>query len=314
MDDVAKWSQKDRDDLFSETSASKNGLNITIIEKDFWVCWVLKRVFSSPTKELPLIFKGGTSLSKAYSAIERFSEDIDLSINRTFFDFQGDKDPTNIDLSRNKRKKLLDEMAEKLANYLEFKLLPELQTIFTSELGEGGWRLEISKDNKENMLFYYPTTNGPAETDEYIKSVILLEFGTRSDHWPSEMASITSYAAEEFSSHFNNPSTNVNVLKGERTFWEKATILHAEFHRTPPKTNANRLQERLDSCGQTALEEQAQDLWARADQLTTQILETPSKTMKGVAVKLRRAEEFGWDELSISFATAALADIERLTA
>lgn len=190
MDDVAKWSQKDRDDLFSETSASKNGLNITIIEKDFWVCWVLKRVFSSPTKELPLIFKGGTSLSKAYSAIERFSEDIDLSINRTFFDFQGDKDPTNIDLSRNKRKKLLDEMAEKLANYLEFKLLPELQTIFTSELGEGGWRLEISKDNKENMLFYYPTTNGPAETDEYIKSVILLEFGTRSDHWPSEMASI----------------------------------------------------------------------------------------------------------------------------
>ena len=76
MDDVARLPAADRNDLFT-ASASKRGLSVVIIEKDFWVCWVLKQLFSLPDPPAGLIFKGGTSLSKVWGVIDRFSEDVD---------------------------------------------------------------------------------------------------------------------------------------------------------------------------------------------------------------------------------------------
>jgi hypothetical protein len=88
MDKVASGSTEDRKALFEEVGARK-GLSTIIIEKDFWVCWTLKHVFSLPVAP-HLMFKGGTSLSKVFGAIERFSEDIDLSIHRDYLGFGGD--------------------------------------------------------------------------------------------------------------------------------------------------------------------------------------------------------------------------------
>jgi predicted nucleotidyltransferase component of viral defense system len=79
MDDVARLPAADRADLFSAT-ARRRGLTAEIIEKDFWVCWTLKRLFTLPDPPAGLLFKGGTSLSKVFGVIERFSEDVDLSI------------------------------------------------------------------------------------------------------------------------------------------------------------------------------------------------------------------------------------------
>jgi hypothetical protein len=81
MDDIARLPAADRADLFVVTGTGR-GLTSEMIEKDFWVCWTLKRLFTLPDPPAGLLFKGGTSLSKVFGIIERFSEDVDLSFNR----------------------------------------------------------------------------------------------------------------------------------------------------------------------------------------------------------------------------------------
>ena len=86
MDDVARLPAADRADLFVATGTGR-GLTSEMIEKDFWVCWALKRLFTLSEPPAKLLFKGGTSLSKAFEIIERFSEDVDLSFNRAGLGF-----------------------------------------------------------------------------------------------------------------------------------------------------------------------------------------------------------------------------------
>ena len=94
MDEVAKLSNAERNELFRET-ANKRGLNPQIIEKDFWVCWTLKQLFGLAEINKHLIFKGGTSLSKIYNIIERFSEDIDVAIDKAYLGFADEFDLRN---------------------------------------------------------------------------------------------------------------------------------------------------------------------------------------------------------------------------
>src|ERR1700682_2106970 len=107
MDKVARLAASDRAALFNETGAAR-GLANAIVEKDFWVCWTLKRLFSLQGEDTPnLVFKGGTSLSKAYGAIRRFSEDIDLSFDRTDLGYEGERDPKTA--SKKKAKALIED-------------------------------------------------------------------------------------------------------------------------------------------------------------------------------------------------------------
>jgi hypothetical protein len=92
MDEMARLPARDRTDLFT-ASAAKRGFNFIIIEKDFWACWVLKQLFGLHDPPAGLVFKGGTSLSKVWGIINRFSEDVDLSFNRSDLGFGGDADP-----------------------------------------------------------------------------------------------------------------------------------------------------------------------------------------------------------------------------
>lgn len=92
MNKVATMERGEREELFSETAA-RLGVADAIVEKDFWVCWVLKQLFSNNAFEERLLFKGGTSLSKIFHAINRFSEDIDLAVDYVALGFTGDKDP-----------------------------------------------------------------------------------------------------------------------------------------------------------------------------------------------------------------------------
>src|SRR4051812_26092665 len=107
MDDVARMEPHDRQDLFTEAAARQGNVSAGVIEKDFWVCWTLKHVFGLGPSPAQLIFKGGTSLSKVYGVIERFSEDIDLSLSRQDLGFVGDRDPYNA--KSGKREKALIE-------------------------------------------------------------------------------------------------------------------------------------------------------------------------------------------------------------
>src|SRR5258705_9199710 len=110
MDDVARLAPKDLADLF-RAAAAKRGLPEAILEKDFWVCWVLKRIFTLDKPPAGILFKGGTSLSKVYGVIDRFSEDVDLSFDRAGLGFGGADDPM-LAASKKKQAAAVERLAE----------------------------------------------------------------------------------------------------------------------------------------------------------------------------------------------------------
>ncbi|CDZ42289.1 Nucleotidyl transferase, PF08843 family [Neorhizobium galegae bv. officinalis] len=236
MDNVAKLAPKDRAALFGETGAMR-GVAEPIIEKDFWVCWTLRRLFSLTGDDAAsLVFKGGTSLSKAYSAIRRFSEDIDLSFDRADLGYTGDRDPEKEGLSRKKARQLIDDLVADVERHIADKLLPALRAAIIDQLGDsevGGWTLGIDPNDKQTINFHYPTVLPSSEYEgmAYITPRVKLELGARGDPWPTEKKMIRPYSADDFPNFFEDADSEVTVLSARRTFWEKATALHAEAHR-----------------------------------------------------------------------------------
>ncbi|KDR86530.1 hypothetical protein L905_11775 [Agrobacterium sp. TS43] len=238
MDKVALLPAADRAALFGETGAGRGVAN-TIIEKDFWVCWTLKRLFRLPKgTAATLVFKGGTSLSKAFGAIRRFSEDIDLSFDRADLGYTGDRDPEKEGISKKQANKLIEALVSDVEQHIAEKLLPALRAAIVEQLGEpahGTWSLEIDPDEAQTVNFHYPTALPAAEYAgmAYITPRVKLELGARGDPWPTEEKVIRPYAADDYPDFFELPDTSVTVLSARRTFWEKATALHAEAHRPP---------------------------------------------------------------------------------
>ena len=103
MDKVAILREPERRDLFSETAAKGKLARPSIAEKDFWVCWTLKQIYSLQRPHSNVIFKGGTTLSKVYGLIKRFSEDIDIAVDRHDLGFTGERDPAFPGYGKNKR-------------------------------------------------------------------------------------------------------------------------------------------------------------------------------------------------------------------
>ncbi|MGO9686518.1 MAG: nucleotidyl transferase AbiEii/AbiGii toxin family protein [Beijerinckiaceae bacterium] len=236
MDKVALLPTDDRAALFGETGAARGVAN-TILEKDFWVCWTLKRLFELQQEDAPtLVFKGGTSLSKAFGAIRRFSEDVDLSLDRADLGYTGDRDPEKDGTSKKQASKLIEQLVNDVERHIAEKLLPALREAIAQHLGEpinGEWSLEIDAEDRQTVNFHYPATLPPAEYEgmAYITPRVKLELGARGDPWPTEEKVIRPYAAENYPDFFENPDCTVTVLSARRTFWEKATALHAEAHR-----------------------------------------------------------------------------------
>jgi hypothetical protein len=230
MDAWAKATPKDREALFNQT-ASVQGISPEVVEKDFWVCWTLHQIFN--LQGLPrLIFKGGTSLSKAFGIIKRFSEDIDLVINRHQLGFSDENDPAN-----QQGTKLRDRTIEKLKNscrdIIAGEFVPRLQARIRSIIGDSGWTLEIDPNapDGDTVDFKYPAGIPDSLAKGYVRRAVRLELGCRGDQIPCEGAKVTSYAAEAFPDQFQVRDANVNAITPERTFWEKATILHREYYR-----------------------------------------------------------------------------------
>lgn len=235
MDKVALLPARDRAALFGESGASR-GVADTIIEKDFWVCWTLRRLFQRPAGTPTLVFKGGTSLSKAFNAIRRFSEDIDLSFDRADLGYTGDRDPETEGLSRKKAGQLIDELVRDVEMHIAGTFLPALHASIARQLGPptaGEWSLEIDAADAQTVNFHYPTALAAAgyASMGYITPRVKLELGARGDPWPTEERVIRPYAAEDHPDFFEQPDSTVVVLSARRTFWEKATALHAEAHR-----------------------------------------------------------------------------------
>lgn len=240
MHRLSKSNYDDRTLLFRKSEmANSLGLRAAIIEKDFWVCWTLHRLFEVIGFRPHLIFKGGTSLSKVYKVIDRFSEDVDLSLSRSDLGFADDHDPEQEGIGKKEAKRRLAGLVDACKAVVREKLAPVLQNDFRSVLGSSGWAVELDPADPQTVLFSYPVSEVSHELP-YVRPVIRLEMGARSDDWPADDAGIKPYAAEVFPEVFDIPSARVRTLAAERTFWEKATLLHAEAHRPPDKPDRER--------------------------------------------------------------------------
>ena len=131
---IAQMPADERADVFAE-AAERQGLPEAIIEKDFWVCWVLKQLFSIEALSGRLLFKGGTSLSKIFHAINRFSEDIDLAVDYAALGFTGERDPRREEISKTRRARILTEMMAECQRYIDHEFLDALQTRCQEVLG-----------------------------------------------------------------------------------------------------------------------------------------------------------------------------------
>jgi predicted nucleotidyltransferase component of viral defense system len=185
MDRMAVSSFEDRSLLFRKAEAiSPLGFHAAIIEKDFWVCWTLRRLFEVLQFRPHLIFKGGTSLSKVYRAIDRFSEDVDLSLSRRDLGFADDHDPEQPGISKKEAKRRLEALVATCQTTVREKLVPELLRDFSTALGESNWSVELDPNDPQTILFSYPASEVSGALP-YVRPVIRLEMGARSDDWPA---------------------------------------------------------------------------------------------------------------------------------
>ncbi|HJJ52995.1 MAG TPA: nucleotidyl transferase AbiEii/AbiGii toxin family protein [Methanocorpusculum sp.] len=219
MKNIAKRPAEDREALFRNT-AEKMGINEAIIEKDFWVCWTLDHLFHDCPWKNNLTFKGGTSLSKAYGLIDRFSEDIDLILDWCILDY--DKDEPWMVRSKNQQDHFNKEADHRAEDFLKDIFLPQIQNDLSEKLGSSV-HMGILHDNKQTITFQYPNSF----SDGSILQEIRLEIGPLAACSPSGWQTIQPYSAEKYSHLFEQKSTDVLTVHPERTFWEKVLILHS---------------------------------------------------------------------------------------
>jgi len=216
MDRVVTWQPAERADLLREAAALK-GMVPEIVEKDLWVCWVLDRLFADPGLAKKLLFKGGTSLSKVFGLIERFSEDIDLILN---WNEVASADPL-AERSNTRQDAFNKQLIADTRRYLAEVLLPEVRRLIGDPC-----QVDIG-DHPDIISIRYPA----AFASEYLRPQIQLEIGCLAAWVPNAEYRIQPYVAEALPQFFDRSMVRVQAVRAERTFWEKVTILHHEAHR-----------------------------------------------------------------------------------
>jgi len=225
-----------------EQAGVAHGWPYQSVEKDFWVCLLLRELFALPTHGQHLTFKGGTSLSKAWGLLDRFSEDIDLTLDRDALGYGGEGAPEKAP-SRKQLGRRLDALKAECSRTISEAILPGLSERLTRlvPIGEE-WALRTDPDDadRQTLLFDYPRLRTP-ESSTYLRPHVKLEFGARSDPWPVDERLVTSIVAEKFPSLFAEPSCTTRALRPERTFWEKIFLLHEETYRPNDKPRRPRM-------------------------------------------------------------------------
>jgi hypothetical protein len=221
--------------LYIEQAAVRRNVLPVVLEKDFWVCWLLGILFESEFAG-SLVFKGGTSLSKVFGVIERFSEDIDLSVSPAFLNLP------DAGTSRNQANKWMAKAEAACGTAVRSQIGPAIEAAVEGILGKSqrAW-FEFLTDPHTNspvLLFHYPSSQ-PAGF-EYLNRSVKLEFGSLTDQQPVGRHPIQPWIAEVLPDAFPDWRCEVVALEVERSFWEKATILHMEYHRPEEKPTPDR--------------------------------------------------------------------------
>lgn len=219
----------DRQDLFVG-AGQRLGTAPQNIEKDFWVCWTLDALFNGPASRGPrFLFKGGTSLSKGFGLIERFSEDIDITV------FRGDiGEEVSVEaleaMSGKKRQAKLDAIKAACQAFIGGDLLAQLSATLAEAITASGQetsqaRVELDTDDesRQSLLLWYPSVT--AASDGYIRKAVKIESGAKSALDPHASHVIAPYLADDLPD-LDLTVGNVTIVDAERTFWDKVVILH----------------------------------------------------------------------------------------
>jgi hypothetical protein len=229
-----KLSDTSKRNIFAET-ARRNALPVFSVEKDWWVVHTLLAVFSTEYAD-KLVFKGGTSLSKAWNLIERFSEDVDLALDREFLGFAGDLSKKEIHRLRYASYEFISTKFV-IALDLSFKKIG-LENVIVKP------QLLVNHDQDPLVIeIYYPKLT---ERDIYLRPDILVEIGSRSLKEPFSQCNISTFISETFTEMpFTESHITIPTVNPERTFLEKVFLLHEEYQRPPEKMRVERLSRHL---------------------------------------------------------------------
>ncbi|WP_158972300.1 nucleotidyl transferase AbiEii/AbiGii toxin family protein [Chachezhania sediminis] len=221
--DVIRAEPADRADLFLAT-ARRLGAPLINIEKDFWVCWTLNALYHRLPRGGPrLLFKGGTSLSKAYGLINRFSEDIDVTVFRDDLGHPGSTAEIAA-LSSKKRKAALDAIAADCSRYITTDLRDAVSEILAADTGGIG-RVEVDEGDpsSQTLLVWYPRVD--ASGSGYVQAAIKIESGAKSALDPNRPVTIAPYIDADLDG-LDLSVPDVTTIHAERTFWDKIVIVH----------------------------------------------------------------------------------------
>ncbi|GET25519.1 nucleotidyl transferase AbiEii/AbiGii toxin family protein [Prolixibacter sp. NT017] len=215
--------------------AEETGMAPYAVEKDWWVVQTLSTVFSMPVGSY-LIFKGGTSLSKAWGLIERFSEDIDLAFDRTYLGFDGGLTRSGVKMLR-----------KKTGQYISDEFIHDLKTRFTenglTDITLQYIKPEASDADPAQVEIYYPNV---IDYPGYIQPRILLEISCSSLKEPNKTQAFDSLLDHHYrGSEFAEVPIQIPTAIPERTFLEKLFLLHEEFHRPHDRIRVERLSRHL---------------------------------------------------------------------
>ena len=225
-DQVLSADAETRAGLFTAT-ALRLGSTPQNIEKDFWVCWTLDALFNGlPVGGPRLLFKGGTSLSKGFGLISRFSEDIDVTVFREDLRVNATVEDLRA-LSGTKRTAKLNAIAAACKAYIQGPLLENLSAIVAATaartgLPRDGFQVRPDEDDDQTLLVWYPAAS-PA--DAYVRPAIKIESGAKSALDPNTVQIIRPYVNDD-APGLDLAVANVTTVDPERTFWDKVVILH----------------------------------------------------------------------------------------
>lgn len=246
--------------LYLEQAAIQRNLSPIVLEKDFWVSWLLGVLFQSEFAE-HLVFKGGTSLSKVFGVIDRFSEDIDLSLSPQFLQLP------EAGSSRNQAHRWMKKAEAACGEAVEQQVMPVLEQRVRDVLGfrDSAWFEYLTDAHTQSpvVLFHYPSSQ--PDGFAYLRRSAKLEFGSLTDQQPTGRHPITPWVAETLPRAFTDWHCEVVALEVERSFWEKATILHTEYHRPEDKTPPDRYSRHYADTAALALHPTAKDAVERDD-------------------------------------------------
>jgi Nucleotidyl transferase AbiEii toxin, Type IV TA system len=218
-----------RRDLFL-TTARRLGTAVENVEKDFWVCWTLDALFNGLAARAPrLLFKGGTSLSKSFGLIDRFSEDIDITVFRNDLGEAASVEELEA-LSGKKRRAKLDAIKAACQAFMAGLLQRELTALATdvmtaAKIAKARYRVELdaADADQQTLLFWYPSVTMPA--DDYIRSAVKIEGGAKSALDPNMATTVKPYTADDLP-NADLAVGNIITVEARRTFWDKVVILH----------------------------------------------------------------------------------------